>query len=233
MLVGIVDDEIYYSDVLKNKLKDYIQEEDEVRIFNNAEDFTKDLLNKCEYDILFLDIEIGCDNGIDLALKVNEVTPCTQIIFVTSYVQYVSDVYQSKHMFFMDKERIDEYFPIAYKHALKNYIDIKSKYLTISWNKEKIDIYQKDILYIERQLRVSYIYTTKEVYKTSLKIDELMGMLNNTFCVCHMSFIVGMNYIKNIKKNSIKLLDGKEIPLSRSQYKKMIDSYNYFISITA
>lgn len=51
-----------------------------------------------------MDIELGKENGIDLALKVNEVTPYTQIIYITAYMQYVSDVYQSKHTYFIDKE---------------------------------------------------------------------------------------------------------------------------------
>ena len=62
---------------------------------------------------------------------------------------------------------LDKYFPQAIKKAKENINHLKSQYLYISWNKQKNEVYQKDIIYIERKSRVSYIYTKKEVYKTS------------------------------------------------------------------
>lgn len=229
MLIGIVEDDVHYLELLKRKLDDYKQEEDEIRCYSNSQSFNYDITNqKLEFDILLLDIELGKENGIDLALKVNEITPYTQIIYITAYMQYVSDVYQSKHTYFIDKEKLDKYFPQAIKKAKENINHLKSQYLYISWNKQKNEVYQKDIIYIERKSRVSYIYTKKEVYKTSLKINDLILLLNDTFCLCHKSFIVHMDYINDITNNGVQLNNNQIIPISRSQkeiFKKLYNRY--------
>lgn len=230
MLVGIVDDELFYLNLLKNKMVSYLNDNDTIKTFDNYKSFEEALNNHEEFDLLFLDIELGEKNGVDIGLEVNELTPYTQIIYVTSHIEYVCDVYKTQHTFLIDKERIEKYFDVAVKQAIENVNHIKAQSLSISWNKLKTDIYQRDIIYIERKLKVSYIHTSKEVYKTSMRIDELFSLLNDSFCVCHKSFIVHMNYIKDIRKNTIKLFDDQELPISRSQNKKLRENYNYFIA---
>ena len=106
MLIGIVEDDVHYLELLQKKINDYKDEEDQIRCYFNVQSFNDELVSqKLEFDILLLDIELGNENGIDLALMVNEVTPYTQIIYITAYMQYVSDVYQSKHTYFIDKEK--------------------------------------------------------------------------------------------------------------------------------
>lgn len=229
MVIGIIEDDSYFLNILNDKVKKVIQENDIILTYNNFKSFD-DVLNdkKQEFDLLLLDIELGKNNDIDLALKVNEITPYTQIIYITAYMQYVSDVYQSKHTYFINKENLDKYFPIAINQAIENINHLKSQYLYISWNKQKNEVYQKDIIYIERKSRVSYVYTKKEVYKTSLKINELILLLNDSFCICHKSFILHMDYIKDINHNSVQLMNQQIIPISRSQkevFKKLYNRY--------
>ena len=229
MVIGIIEDDSYFLNILNDKVKKVIQENDIILTYNNFKSFD-DVLNdkKQEFDLLLLDIELGKNNGIDLALKVNEITPYTQIIYITAYMQYVSDVYQSKHTYFINKENLYKYFPIAINQAIENINHLKSQYLYISWNKQKNEVYQKDIIYIERKSRVSYVYTKKEVYKTSLKINELILLLNDSFCICHKSFILHMDYIKDINHNSVQLMNQQIIPISRSQkevFKKLYNRY--------
>lgn len=229
MVIGIIEDDLYFLNILNDKVKKVIQENDIILTYNNFRSFDAVLNDKKqEFDLLLLDIELGKNNGIDLALKVNEITPYTQIIYITAYMQYVSDVYQSKHTYFINKENLDKYFPIAINQAIENINHLKSQYLYISWNKQKNEVYQKDIIYIERKSRVSYVYTKKEVYKTSLKINELILLLNDSFCICHKSFIVHMDYIKDINHNSVQLMNQQIIPISRSQkevFKKLYNRY--------
>lgn len=233
MLIGIVEDDVHYLELLQNKINDYKDKEDEIRCYLNVQSFNEELINqKLEFDILLLDIELGDESGIDLALMVNEMTPYTQIIYITAYMQYVSDVYQSKHTYFIDKEKLDKYFSLAIKRAKENIYHLNSQYLYISWNKQKSEVCQQDILYIERKSRVSYVYTKKEIYKTSLKINDLVCLLNDSFCVCHKSFIVHMDYIKDIKHNSVQLNNNQILPISRSQKDHFKQIYNRYILVS-
>lgn len=53
-------------------------------------------------------------------------------------------------------------------------------------------------------------------------------MLNDTFCLCHKSFIVHMDYINDITNNGVQLNNNQIIPISRSQkeiFKKLYNRY--------
>ena len=163
MLIGIVEDDVHYLELLQKKINDYKDEEDQIRCYFNVQSFNDELVSqKLEFDILLLDIELGNENGIDLALMVNEVTPYTQIIYITAYMQYVSDVYQSKHTYFIDKEKLDKYFPLAIKQAKENIYHLKSQYLYISWNKQKNEVYQ--IFFILKGNQGSLMFILKKKF---------------------------------------------------------------------
>ena len=56
----------------------------------------------------------------------------------------------------------------------------------------------------------------------------MISLLNDSFCVCHKSFIVHMDYIKDINHNSVQLNNDQILPISRSQkevFKKLYNRY--------
>lgn len=231
MIVGIVEDNQDYVNILLSKLKEYGFSNKDVHYYLDTQSFKKDIKERnLEFDIILLDIELDKESGIDLALKINRLTPFTQIIYISAYIEYTSDVYQTKHTYFISKERLDEYLPLAISKAKGNIQHLRSQYLYISWNKQKYEVLQKDIVYIERKLRVSHIYTKNESYRTSLKISELGSLLNDTFCICHKSFIVHMSYVKNIEENAVRLSNDQRIPVSRSQREVFKKLYNRYLS---
>lgn len=74
-----------------------------------------------------------------------------------------------------------------------------------------------DIIYIERNLRTTTVFCKEEDYKTSESIDIISEKINSqNFTRCHKSFLVNMNFIKELKRNSYILTNGAEIPISRS-----------------
>ena len=46
MLIGIVEDDVHYLELLKRKLDDYKQEEDEIRCYCNSQSFNYDITNQ-------------------------------------------------------------------------------------------------------------------------------------------------------------------------------------------
>ncbi len=228
--IAIVEDNIYHLNMVSSQLEKNMKEDHILKTYKNADEYIKALVKeKVEFDIVIMDIELDKKSGIDLAIQTNILSPFTQIIFVTAYIDYASDVYESKHTYFISKEKIEQYLPIALEKTTKNIRDIKSQFIHVSWNKQKFELSQKDIIYAERVYRTTYIYTRYEVYKTSKKISELLSMLNNNFCTCHKSIIVNLNYVKNIEKNSVILKINQILPISRSQRDEFKKKYNRFL----
>ena len=47
-----------------------------------------------QYDILFLDIDLGKESGIDLARKMRKMNPEAVLIFVTNFSEYAPEGYE-------------------------------------------------------------------------------------------------------------------------------------------
>ena len=86
--IGIVDDEQIYRekhyDIVIEALKKY-------GFDAKVECYEKVIEVSQELDILFLDIELGKESGIQLARKFDSLKSKTIIVFVTSHDKYVMD----------------------------------------------------------------------------------------------------------------------------------------------
>lgn len=172
----------------------------------------------CPFDLVFMDIELGDFSGIELAEKITVLNPCTQIIFISQYLNYVSPVYQVKHTFFIYKPELDTWLKPAVAQALKNISELSGQFLQISWNKKTISLFQQKILYMERTLRTTNIHMAdQKIYYTSEKISDLIGKLNPCFIQCHRSYIVNLNYVSSFNNLTLFLRQNEEIPVSRKQ----------------
>lgn len=187
-----------------------------------------DVLNK-KYDLIIMDIELIELSGIDLANQIQTKYPYTMIIYVTNYHQYVSDVYATNHLFYIEKDHLEKYLPLAISKAIDNYKEIKDNDLVISWRKSKEFISLKDIIYLERSDRRTEIYTSRTTYLSLEKLDDLLPRLNGQFLRCHKSFIVNMKYIYKLDKSHIILNDNTVIPISRSLKNDVISKYHSYL----
>lgn len=195
-------------------------------LYNSIQEAMKD---KEPYDIVIMDIDLPDGNGIKFSKQINVFSPHTIIIYMTSYEDYVSDVYDTEHIYFILKKNYQKYLP----HALSLANDALNKQrrasLKIFWNKEEYNILQKDIFYMERKLRTTFIVTPTHIYPTSEKLEDLLKRLGETFAMSHRSFIVNLKMVQEITKDSALLVDGTSIPISRRYYSAVKDKINNLI----
>lgn len=182
------------------------------------------------YDIVIMDIDLPDGNGIKFSKQINVFSPHTIIIYMTSYEDYVSDVYDTEHIYFILKKNYQKYLPHALSLANEALNKQRRASLKIFWNKEEYNILQKDIFYMERQLRKTMIVTPTQTYSTSEKLEDLLKRLGETFAMSHRSFIVNLKMVQEITKDSALLVDDTSIPISRSYYKALKDKINNMIS---
>lgn len=182
------------------------------------------------YDIVIMDIDLPDGNGITFSKRINVFSPHTIIIYMTSYEDYVSDVYDTEHIYFILKKNYQKYLPHALSLANEALNKQRRASLKIFWNKEEYNILQKDIFYMERKLRTTFIVTPTHIYPTSEKLEDLLKRLGETFAMSHRSFIVNLKMVQEITKDSALLVDDTSIPISRSYYKALKDKINNMIS---
>lgn len=74
----------------------------EMYFFQNGSELLKEEHPKMH--ILFMDIEMPGESGIDLAMEVNRKWPECRIIYLTNYWSYAMDVYETHHVYYIVKE---------------------------------------------------------------------------------------------------------------------------------
>ena len=97
--IVICEDELEQRNIIKKYINDIskgISVKFELLEFESAEEF---LLNKIEFknvDIFILDINMNGMSGMDLARLIREKDDISEIIFVTSLLEYVQDGYTGR-----------------------------------------------------------------------------------------------------------------------------------------
>ncbi len=190
----------------------------------------KDLIqNITKADLLFLDMEINNENGIDIGLELENIKHDCRIIITTNYSKYAIDGY---------KINADRYFikPISQKEFDIEMDTIIKKYIrkSIGFFDSKISnykVYINNIMYIEFTNRKSVIhYLNGNTIESSCTLKYLYDKLKDYgFGYPYKAFLVNFEYISALKKNEIILINDEAIPLSRHYKKEFENKYYYFL----
>ena len=103
IMIIIIDDELVFSMRLKKNLKKYYKNE-KIKILTS---FNLKFLIDNDVEILFLDIELKNENGIEMALKYREQGYNNYIIFVSSHDDFVYNTFDVKPFYFIRKSKLN------------------------------------------------------------------------------------------------------------------------------
>ena len=94
MLIIAVDDEKLLLDTLQRKIQEAAPEA-RVKAYSRASDVLREVQEEgMRPDAAFLDIEMPGIRGLELAKRIRESSPDTQIIFVTGYSEYAVEAFR-------------------------------------------------------------------------------------------------------------------------------------------
>ena len=167
MKLAICEDNPSHYEIIHTILQKYPPGAFEITHFASGDEFLRTVAeNGCPYSIVLTDIDLGSDtvNGIFLAEKINHISPDTQIIFISQYLQYATAVYETEHAYFIHKQQMEKYLPLALRAARQKLEKLHTRYLYFSGNSRNYQVLCSDILYLERNLRQTTIYTRTGTY---------------------------------------------------------------------
>ncbi len=213
--IGICDDEKIILNSIKNKIEN---EFNCLNVSSKISLFTEcDSLLACEnindFDILFLDVELDSQNGIQLAEKIRKRGYYNTIVFITSFADYSRLGYKVNAFRFILKQNLKDELSeciknLTYKLGLK-----KFKF-------SNFDINEREIVYIESNKHKVIIHLKNgEKYEEYEKLDRLQEILNSDIMIrVHQSYLVNFEYIKDIKCYILTLKNNIEIPIPKVRY---------------
>lgn len=171
--------------------------------------------NKSNVDIVFLDIELGNDNGIQLSRKIKEINYNTLIIFISGYDNYYGDMVQAEPFRFMPKpltssEEIHKIVTLAYNRVVKvrdkTYSDVFYKY-NFKGIVYKINL--SNIMYfcsMHRKIYIKFNNRTEDSFY--YKLDELeaeLSKISSDFIRISKSYLINKVYIDSVSMSVVTI----------------------------
>ena len=218
--IGICDDDPIWRETARKILEEY-QNNHEIsfQIYvlpdETALEALEDPLDILLQDIVLHDRQAEGDDGITAVRKINERWPDCQIVYVTDYLYYATDVYQTDHVYFALKsqfaDRVDEILEKVF-HQLT----LCRQRLVFRQGKKQISILAADIRYFERNLRVTKMVMQDRTEVIPESFHEIIQKVSPfDFVRCHTSFIINLACIREVASTTVLLRTGEEIPVSR------------------
>lgn len=188
----------------------------QVELFSSAESFLFHYAEKKDYDILFLDVEMGAMDGVTLARSLRMENETIQIVFITGYSDYISEGYEVAALHYLMKPvKKDKLFSVL-ERAVKK-LQKNEKVLTFEVLGETIRIPVYQIRYADVQRNYITIHAEKEL-TVKMPLGDLLSMLDERFYRAGRSIIVNLTRITRVTKKEIHLQDGTILPLPRGAY---------------
>lgn len=227
----IVDDDKYFLNLIKNKVKKVIDENNyhcNISIFN---DYNKDFYN-CLYEfkenkIYILDIEVPSRNGIEVAREIRKLDLNCKIIFISAFeIEYSRLILKSNTEYYASilKENIENEFELKLTNLLKSRA---SKILKFVVDNNLFFVEEEDIIYIAYIDRKCFINTNFCTFSINKSLNEIYSMLSSYFLYSHKACIINMRKVidYSVNPNEIIFSNGKRIDLISRKYIKVIDDY--------
>lgn len=188
--------------------------------FYSGDEFIS-VLNKKVYDCIFLDIEIGTTNGIEVSkyLREKQNNETTEIIYISQHSQYAVNLFDYDPITFLLKPFDDAMMMKAFNKFLKR-MNIGDEVFVVKIGYDIKRIPTKDILYFESYDHRINLHTSTAIVPFYNKIDNIISKVNEkTFIQIHKSIIVNKMHIKRFYYDSVVLDNGETLPISQSRRK--------------
>ena len=174
-----------------------------------------------QVDILMMDIKLGQQNGIDLSQKLLLRWPRIKVIFITGYIEYCEEIFQTSPTAFLVKPIKPEKLLFALEKANRELEEEAGQYLIIlDRMRSSVRIPIQQIAYAESEGRLARIRAEERTVECYLRLDELEQQLTRQFIRCHQSYLVNLEYVELQEKSKLLLRSGERIPISRARSKE-------------
>ncbi len=229
---ALVDDENVFLKILDQKLSNILFKkhiEYHLSSFNQSTAFLK-TLSKENYDIVFLDIDMPDENGIDIARRLRNIDHPPVVIFVTSKEKYMRDAFGMNVFAFIVKERMNEELAPIMTDCL-TYME-KNKGLILKTNQGLHRFYFNDIICVyseDRKIQLITHFELFQIYQETL--GSIAQKLNHPqFVSPNRGSIVNLRYVSNTRKGCITLehTDHKEY-ISRERVKEFDRTFTDYV----
>ncbi len=226
MTIAICDDKAEDARLLDEYLKKYYVDAD-VRIFHEGGSLIERIRKKQEpFDLIFLEVCLENENGIEIAKEIRRHNLIVPIIFVSeceAYYREAFDVFAFQYLLkpMSYKKLADILEPLTHLWEER-----EERVLSFQYRSKILTLRHSEVRYISSNLHtVNFHMADGKTVHCRGKLDEFEKQLeNSSFLRCHQSFFVNLEYVVGMRSNGF-ILPNAEVPISRSHVKKAQEAF--------
>ena len=224
--IAVCDDVASVCNELKTMImdmkNDLICKEITIDTFYSGEALIDSIKEENLYDLIFLDIELGKINGVEVGHIIREQMEdyVTKIIYISSKDIYDRQLFDVQPLHFLkkpiDSKKVFDDIQLAMKISEKENRNFEFKSF-----RNTIKVPYRDILYFESRGRKVFLVGTKNNYTFYGNIKSLEEVLPKFFIHPNRSYFVNYEFITCFKFEELIMTDGSIIPISRNKRKEI------------
>lgn len=201
----------------------------ETVIYTSGEEFfdKNEFYMSEDISVFLLDIQMKKINGIEVAKTLRKNGYEGDIIFLTSFREYVFKGYEVHALNYLLK-------PVDANPLYLCLDEIAKKRLGNCYvyrhNQDVITIPYKDIISISSNMHSVDILTTKDIFHQYCTLNAIMVHLPSEFIRIHRSCIVNITHINKIAKNVISLSNHKTATIGRTYITEVLEAFTNYIT---
>lgn len=214
--IAVFDDEPLHALRTRTAILDHADGlRPDVRLFETPEALLQAVEEGYSPRIAFLDIQTDGSGGISLAEELNRRLPGCAVIFLTAFLEYATDVYETRHVYFILKSQLEQRVGDAIRRALS--AQSAPELLCFRAGSAYRTIPCREVLFLERILhKTRIVCQSGEEQTAALPSQLLSGPAGQDFIRCHQSYWVNFFHIRAMEHGEFLLSNGGRIPISRT-----------------
>jgi DNA-binding LytR/AlgR family response regulator len=226
--IGICDDQKECTETLRSLLNGYLEKKQldaHITVFTSAEDLLQ--ADWQGFHILFLDIVMGKQDGIQAAVQIRRRNPDVSLIFVSAFLDYATMGYQVKASAYILKSQLSNNMEKVMDAVLMDR-NLNQNTIEITVDDCVVSLPLHQIEYVESRGRIAIFHGEIE-YHTHMcfhmRFSDIEAILSGKgFLRIHKCYIVNPAHCITIKNYQAILGNGTMLPCSRQDYSGLVRS---------
>lgn len=213
--IAICDDNYTVCTELENIILEFRKQNNiklTVDIFYSGEELIKYIKNKEGFDLIFLDIELGAINGVEVGniIRNDFEDYITKIVYISSKSHYDRQLFEVQPLHFLekllDKDKVIKDINLSIK-----ILDRANHWFSFNIGHEIHKILIKEIIYFESMDREIRLVGIKENVQFYDKMDNISKRVSEfRFMRPHRSYLINYDHVISLKKDEIIMSNGEK-----------------------
>ena len=219
MRIAIVDDIASERETLKKRIAeqaDRLSTDAAILGYSSGSDFLADA-RKNDFDLVFLDIYMGNENGVETAEKLRRFDKDCLLVFTTVSQDHALDGFRVRALHYLVKPYKETDLAALFDEIAGRF-PVMDRYIELNAAGGTVRLRFQDLLYAEHYQHQVYIYSTAgEQIVARLTFRKFTASLTDgRFFLCSRGVLINMEHAQDFDGMDFILKNGKRIPVSRN-----------------